>query len=142
MSGKVEGAGDIFSGGGIPYVDAKMKAELCANRTPLGIVDATPCARNQFGDDEVSFIVRSKVLEGDHKLALSHNEVRERQAKAVLDRLAAGASSIGPVFLVQVETKSGQTAWALDSEPGDGNVKATDSGDAPADAGDDDGIPY
>lgn len=148
MSGNVD-PGDIFAGGGIPYVDAEMKAELARNKTPLGIIDATPKATNQFGDDETSFIVRGKSLDGDFKLALSHNEVRERQAKAVLDRIAAGATSVGPVYLVQVKTRSNKTAWALDAEPGDGNVEATASdggsdfgGGAAAAAAGDDGIPY
>ena len=134
------GAGDIFAGGGIPYVNAEAKAELARNKTPLGITAATPKDTNQFGDAETSFIVVSKALDGEHKLALSHNEVRERQAKAVCELIAGGASSVGPVYLVQVTTKAGKTAWALDTEPGNGEVKATEA-DAPA-ADDTDGIPF
>ena len=134
--------GDIFAGGGIPYVDAEMKAELARNKTPLGIVDATPRERNQFGDEDTVFVVRSKALgDDDHKLALSHTDARERQAKAVLDRIAAGATSIGPVYLRQEQFKSGKTGWVLDAEPGDGKVEAT-ADFAPAATSGDDGIPF
>ena len=133
MSGNVA-PGDIFAGGGLPFVNAEMKAELARTKTPLGIVGADPKATNQFGDEETAFIIRTKGE--DYKLTLSHNDVRERQAKAICSLLAGGAESVGPVYLVQVTTKSGQKAWALANEPGDGTVEAQ------AAATSDDGIPF
>lgn len=145
-----EAPGDIFAGGGLPFVNAETKAALATLKVPFGITGASPKSVNQFGDDETGFeiTVSTKAakaagnadLAGEWKITLSHNEVRERQAKAVLDRLASGASSIGPVYLCQVQTKSGKTAWSIATEPMDGPAVA--SAAPAADADDDDGIPY
>jgi hypothetical protein len=137
-----ESPGDIFSGGGVPYIDAAQKNELASNQTPLGIVNATPKEGNQFGDDDTVFYVKGKALDGEHKLALSFTEARERQAKAVLDRLAAGATSIGPVYLSWEAFKGGKSGWVLQAEPGQGQdaasvaaILATPASDRPRDGG-------
>ena len=107
--------GDIFSGSGDPFMDAAKKAELANARTPLGVVGVSIKSTNQFGDDETRFIVQAR---GErYTLCLSHNDVRERQATAIAQLLAAGHDAVGPVYLVQVTTKGGKTAWALDDQP-------------------------
>lgn len=110
----VAAPGDIFTGGGLPYLKSEGKERIWKQGLPLAIVKAVPKADNQFGDTETRFIVTGKALNGEeHVLALSHNEVRERQAEQVADLLARGSSAVGPVYLVKVKSKAGKVAWAL-----------------------------
>jgi hypothetical protein len=150
------GAGDIFSGGGLMFVNAAMKQALADGGVPFALVGASGKGRNQFGDDETSFVIRvsakaavaagDEALEGDFKLSLSHNEVRERQANDVVAALAApGVTSIGPVFLAQVTTKSGKSAWVITNEPAtEPSVAVSPTGGALEPAGKDDldSIPF
>jgi hypothetical protein len=145
MAGNESGEA-IFSGGGIPYVDAATKDKLATEQAKLAVVGAVAIERNQFGDDDTVFFVKSKALEdGEHKLALSATEARQRQAKACLDRFAAGASSIGPLYLSWESFKGGKSGWVLQAEPGvgqgDDKPTAGVASDGGADLGDD-GIPY
>lgn len=106
----------IFSGGGDEYMKEELRIKLANERSPLGIVAATPYKVNQFKDAVTSFTL---IYEKErYVLELSHNEVRQRQAEAVVEKLSGmGVKVVGPVFLTQVQTKSGQVAWALDDQP-------------------------
>jgi N-acetylmuramic acid 6-phosphate (MurNAc-6-P) etherase len=148
--------GGIFDGGGLPFVMAPMKKALAENGVPFGIVGAEPCTPGYAGRDETVFTIvvsaaaakaaKSEDVEaGEYRLTLAHTAVRERQANDVLVALGTpGTSSIGPVYLSQVPTKSGNNAWSIASEPSDEPV--TNIGDGGGDAADgspsDDGIPY
>ena len=144
--------GSILDGGGSDFMNAAIKAELCAAGAPLAVTGASPNSSNKFGDF-VGFEVRvgnsyAPRAGEEFLIALSWNEVRERQAKAFLGLLSdANVTSVGPVFLGQVETKSGQVAWVLQKAPyvgavveqeGDGGSTAAATAAVPAD----DDIPF
>jgi hypothetical protein len=141
----------ILNGAGNAFVNAAMKATLAENGVPFAVVAATAKRRNSFGDDECVFSIAvsekaaAKVAEldaGMFDLCLSHNDVRERQAGDFAAALAQpGVETVGPCYLVQVTTKSGQKAWSLSTEPDTSPVEQA-AAQAPAADDDDDGIPY
>jgi hypothetical protein len=148
--------GDIFTGGGLPFVDAALKKTLARNQVPVAIIGAIPTAKNQFGDQETAFEIRVSVkaakaagdpeLAGDYKLTLPYTDTRADQAGKVLAALAAGADSIGPVYLSQAKSRAGNTYWALGGEAGDGTVTDADFNATAApgalEPDDDDWIPF
>jgi hypothetical protein len=125
--------GSILDGGGADFMSAAIKYELCAAGAPLAVIGASPKGSNKYGDF-VGFTV--KVGGGGERrgeeflIALSWNEVRERQAKAFLGLLSdANVTSVGPVYLSQIETKSGQVAWILQKVPHEGAVVENEGSD-------------
>jgi hypothetical protein len=146
--------GEIFSGGGQPFVNSAMKTQIANAGVPFGITGARARVENQFGDFDTRFeiVISAKAakaagdaaLEGEWLLALSHTDVREDQAEKVLAYLVT-QPQYGPAYLTQFTSKKGNTGWQISDAPGDSPVQAMPaSGEGtPFEGGAaDDGIPY
>lgn len=132
--------GNILEGGGADFMGKELKAELCVAGAPLAVVGASMKSSNKYGDFCGFTIVVGG--QGPHRgeqylIALKHNDVRERQAKAFLGLLSdANVTSVGPVFLSQIETKGGNVAWILQNSPHEGPLLNMGDGDGASDSGD------
>lgn len=145
---------DTFEVGNLaPFVTPEQKHELAGKKIPFAVVNAKPKKLSQFKAQngqpqfETLFYLTGRFFDGEvHVLSMGHNEIRERQAQAVLDRLVGSpGAQIGPLYLQQIHTKGGQRAWVISSEAGDGTVVDDNADAAPATGGQgtaDDDIPF
>lgn len=107
------------------YADAKMRHEWADSRTPLYMLGAKRQPEHAFGD-RVVFAVHSDIdvaLEDAYLVPLSvtnndggANAGRIELARAITEA-TRGGHAVGPLYLVEIRTRGGQTAWDFAETP-------------------------
>jgi len=123
--------GDIFEAqvvdGDYPDImGAAERADIAQTGAPMMVTGARTSVVTKYGES-VAFDVtvggngprRGQVW----ALLLKANDIRVRQAEAMIRALAMpNTDAVGPVYLAQIQTKSGQSAWVLQNDPHIGAV--------------------